>query len=56
MTDYLKKLDDKIAEEQNAYFEKKRYCEGYLEALATIRYIVRNLIEHSQKEESEVEK
>lgn len=54
MTDYLKKLDEKIENEQNAYFEKKRYTEGYLDALATIRYAVRGMLEERDKK-SEVQ-
>ena len=50
MTDYLKKLDDMISEEQKANFERKRYCEGYFDALATIRYAIRGMLEEREKD------
>lgn len=53
MTDYLKMLDEKIKNEQSEYFEKKRYTEGYLDALATIRYAVRGMLEEREKESEE---
>jgi hypothetical protein len=51
MKDYLQMLDHKIANQQENKFNEKRYLEGYIDALAEIRYSLRTLIEQRDEEQ-----
>lgn len=55
MKDYLQIISDKIANEQENKFNERQYLNGYLDALAEVRWIVQSLIEKRESEESEVE-
>ena len=51
MKDYLQMIDNRIAKQQENKFSEKRYLEGYIDALAEIRYSVRTLIEQRDEEQ-----
>ena len=57
MKDYLKMIDNKIKNTQEQKFAEKRFLEGYIKALAEMRYAVVTLIEQRDEEQkSEAEK
>ena len=53
MKDYLQIISDKIANEQENKFNERQYLNGYLDALAEVRWVVQSLIEKRESEESE---
>lgn len=47
----LEKLDKTLEDEVQEYLQKKRYIEGYIDCLATVRARLRRIIEEQKKNE-----